>query len=102
MHDWIPSCREEMILAANRLAINRLLFHKDAKSEDINTVFLAAYPKLIELGYKFLITDQKSCRLVVIDTPAEGMPITNLKDIILQSRLYIRPINGDIEVMLVT
>ena len=102
LHDWVPSSREKMILAANGLGIKRLDFNKDATSEDIEAIIYAAYPKLIGLGYEFLITDRKSCTLVVIATPAEGMTITYLKDIVLQSKLYIRPLNGDVEVMVVT
>ena len=92
-----------MILAANGLGIKRLDFNKHATSEDIEAIIYAAYPKLIGLGYNLLTTDRKSCTLVVIATPpAEGMTITYLKDIVLQSKLYIRPLNGDVEVMVVT
>ena len=98
LHDSTPTSREKMLLASNGLGIKRLDFCRDAKSEEIDAVVLAAFPKLIGLGYEFLITDRKSSRLVVIATPAEGMTITYLKDIVLQSKLYIRPINGDVEV----
>ena len=76
LHDWVPSSRVKMILAANGLGIKRLDFNKDATSEDIEAIIYDAYPKLIGLGYEFLITDRKSCTLVVIATPAEGMTIT--------------------------
>ena len=85
-----------MLLATNGLGINRLDYCRDAKSEEIDTLIMAAFPKLIELGYEFLITDQKSSRLVLIATPAVGMTITYMKDIVLQSKLYIRPINGNV------
>ena len=87
-----PDPTEKMILAANSLGVKRLHFMHSAH---ISGVVLGAYPKLCGIGLDFLrpapAASKPRGKLMLIKEPKEGYAVPSLRDIIGQSKLYIRP-----------
>ena len=87
------SSAQKMELASVGLGLKNLTFHKMATNEEIEAVIYEAFPKLAGLDFEFLRTGSHQ-KLMVISRPAQGMTITYLRDIVQQSKMYIRPLQS--------
>ena len=96
----IPSPQEKMDLAELGLGLKRLAFDCNASQREIDSVIYDAFPQLSTRGYKLLRTASKRKNLVVIKTPPDGMTVLYLRDLLQQSKLFLRPTLEDIQVNL--
>ena len=98
-HDqtWPPSTEERMELARVGLGLKELQFGVEDGAEQIHQRFLSKYPLLEAAGGYTLLRCADSSRVLVdIETPESGLTIPYLKDIVRQ-KLYIRPLQCDLE-----
>ena len=96
----IPSPQEKMDLAELGLGLKRLAFDCNASQREIDSVIYDAFPQLSTRGYELLRTASKRKNLVVIKTPPDGMTVLYLRDLLQQSKLFLRPTLEDIQVNL--
>ena len=99
--DWIPSTEEKITLAAAGLGLKRLSFMQDGDDRHIKDVVYDAFPQLIGRGgFDILRPGEQSKTLMVVSPPPDGLTVPYLKDVVNQSKIYIRPSAEDIEVSL--
>ena len=96
----IPSPQEKIDLAELGLGLKRLAFDCNASQREIDSVIYDAFPQLSTRGYELLRTASKRKNLVVIKTPPDGMTVLYLRDLLQQSKLFVRPNLEDIQVNL--
>eukprot|EP00731_Ephydatia_muelleri_P036878 Em0344g1a len=96
-HDWVPSPQEKMDLALLGLGLKRLSFNINAGPQEISAVVYDSFPQLSGCGYEMLRTGTTRRKLVVIRTPPEGMTVPYLRDLVQQSKLFLRPTSEDIQ-----
>lgn len=96
----IPTPEEKMTLAAAGLGLKRLTFLQTGNDAHIRQVIQEAYPKLQESGQSFVLMRPSSSStrsLMIIKPPLNGYTIPYLRDVINQAKIYIRPMEKDIE-----
>ena len=99
--DWIPSTEEKITLAAAGLGLKRLSFVQDGDDRHIKDVVYDAFPQLIGRGgFDILRPGEQSKTLMVVSPPQDGLTVPYLKDVVNQSKIYVRPSADDIEVSL--
>lgn len=95
--DWIPSTEEKVQLAASGLSLKRLSFIQDGDENHIKDVIYEAFPQLMgQGGVDILRPGEQSRTLMLITPPPSGMTIPYLKDVLNQSKIYLRPSIEDI------
>ncbi len=93
---WPPTTEERMELA--RVGLGLIQFGVEDSAAQIHEMFLSKYPPLEAAGgYSLLRCSDSSRILVEIETPEGGLTIPYLKDIVRQAKLYIRPLQCDIQ-----
>ena len=74
-------------------------FLQDAESDEIKLEIMDSFPKLKNVGgYELLRMGARNRFLEVIPIPPGGYTVGYLKDVVQQAKVYIRPIQTDIEV----
>ena len=87
-----------MKLAQMGLGFQELKFELEGDSDHIHAVILQAYPALETCGgYSLLRLGSGSSSLVMIEPPCGGFIVRYLRDILKTAKLFIRPIQKDIE-----
>ena len=87
-----------MKLAQMGLGFQELKFELEGDSDHIHTIILQAYPALETCGgYSLLRLGSGSSSLVMIEPPRGGFTVRYLHDILKTAKLFIRPIQKDIE-----
>ena len=95
---WKPSSEEKIELARMGLGLSEVVFNSDGDAEHIHQVLLEKFPVLESCGgYTLLRLAENSHSMVEIEGPDSGMTVSYLKDILNQAKLYIRPLQRDIE-----
>ena len=75
------------------------MFFKDSDKDEIKYEILEKFPKLKDAGgYELLRVGGRSRLLEVIPIPPGGYTIDYLKDVVQQAKVYIRPIQANLEV----
>ena len=76
-------------------------FVQDGDDRHIKGVVYDAFPQLIGRGgFDILRPGEQSNTLMVVSPPPDGLTVPYLKDVVNQSKIYIRPSAEDIEVSL--
>lgn len=87
-----------MELARMGLGLAELVFDFNGDAEHIHSVLLYQFPQLKACGgYTLMRLKDNSYDLVEIEYPAKGLNVSYLKDILNQAKLYIRPLQRNIE-----
>ena len=89
---------EKMKLAQMGLGFKELKFDNEGDAFDIHSTLLSAYPHLKDCGgYCLMRLRSGSSELVTIESPKSGFTMKYLKDILKTAKLFIRPLQKDIE-----
>lgn len=72
--------------------MKKLSLALDDDSDDINYYVLEAFPKLKDAGRYELLRASSGRRLELIPTPPDGYTVAYLKNVVQQTKIYIRPI----------
>ena len=92
-----PSTEEKIELAQLNLGLRKLVFTAEGDANHIHDIIVEAFPILEECGgYTLMRVSENSRDLVAIEGPDGGVTVTFLKDILRQTKLYIRPLQCDI------
>ena len=92
-----PSTEEKIELVQLYLGLKKLVFSAEGNANHIHDVMCSSFPILEECGGYTLMCVSENCReLVAVEGPDGGVTVTFLKDILLQAKLYIRPLQCDI------
>ena len=76
----------------------KLVFPAEGDAAEVHDIILSNFPILSECGgYTLMRTADNSRSLVAVEGPDGGTTVPFLKDILRQARLYIRPLQSDIE-----
>ena len=93
-----PDTEEKVKLAQMGLGFQELKFELECDSDHIHVVLLQAYPALETCGgYSLLRLGSGLSSLVTIEPPRGGFTVRYLRDILKAAKLFIRPIQKDIE-----
>ena len=93
-----PDTLEKMELAKLGLGLKELSFDADSDAMHIHGVLLEAFKELAHCGgYTLLRLAANSTYLFEIEPPKGGMTVRYLRDIIKSAKLFIRPLQADIE-----
>ena len=88
-----------MKLAQMGLGFKELKFDMEGDAFEIHSTLIVAYPELEDCGgYSLLRLGSGSSELVTIDPPKGGLNVRYLRDILKTAKLFVRPIQKDIEV----
>lgn len=88
-----------MILAKAGLGLKELIFSNDGDALHIHHVIMEAFKGLEKAGgYTLLRLGTNSTKLLAIEPPKGGMNVRYLKDILKSAKLFIRPLQSDINV----
>ena len=80
------------------LGKKNLSFLEDADSDEIKLEIADKFPKLKESGgYELLRVGARNRKLEVIPIPPGGYTVQYLKDVVQQAKVYIRPIQADLD-----
>ena len=75
-----------------------LSFLEDADSDEIKLEIADKFPKLKGSGgYELLRVGARNRKLEVIPIPPGGYTVQYLKDVVQQAKVYIRPIQADLD-----
>ena len=95
--DTSPNTEEKIELAQLSLS-KKLVFPAEGDAAEVHDIILSNFPILSECGgYTLMRTADNSRSLVAVEGPDGGTTVPFLKDILRQARLYIRPLQSDIE-----
>ena len=93
-----PHTLEKMELAKLGLGLKDLSFSIDGDALHIHSVLLDAFKQLDDCGgYTLLRLATNSTSLIEIKPPKGGMTVRYLKDIVKSTKLFVRPLQTDIE-----
>ena len=93
-----PSAEEKMVLARDGLGLAEVTFDYDGNACHIHEVLVEKFPQLDSCGsYTLCRLSDNSVNLIEIEHPAKGLSVAYLKDILNQAKLYIRPLQCDIQ-----
>ena len=96
--EWKPNSEEKMQLARMGLGLSEIIFDCGGDADSIHRAILHKFPVLdICGGYSLLRLAENSHSLVEIVGPEGGLTVPYLKDILNQAKLYIRPLQKDIQ-----
>ena len=94
----VPNTEERMKLARMGLGLKELTLDVDGGPMHIHETIQAMFPQLeAGGGYSLLRLSESSRDLVEIESPEGGLTVPYLKDIVRQAKLYIRPLQCDIQ-----
>ena len=86
-----PDMQEKMILAKAGLGLKELTFDSDGDALHIHHVINDAFQPLLRLA-------NNSSTLLEIEPPKGGMNVKYLRDILKSAKLFIRPLQSDVNV----
>ena len=93
-----PDCTEKMELARIGLELKELSFDSDGDAIHIHSILLTAFKQLDACsGYTLLRLATNSTDLIEIQPPKGGMTVRYLKDIAKSAKLFVRPLQADID-----
>lgn len=93
-----PDCTEKMELARIGLGLKELSFDSDGDAIYIHSVLLTAFKQLDACGgYTLLRLATNSTDLIEIQPPKGGMTVRYLKDIVKSAKLFVRPLQTNID-----
>ena len=94
-----PNMEEKMILAKAGLGLKELIFSNDGDALHIHYVITEAFKELEKAGgYTLLHLATNSTTLLAIEPPKGGMNVRYLKDILKSAKLFVRPLQSDINI----
>ena len=94
-----PDMQEKMILAKAGLGLKELKFTSDGDALHIHYVITDAFKQLERAGgYTLLRLANNSTKLLEIEPPKAGMNVKYLKDILKSAKLFVRPLQEDINI----
>ena len=93
----VPDTTEKIALAKLGLTVKEVKFDLDGDIWHFDSILKEAFPELQFTGGYTLLRARTASSLVVIDPPKGGFNIRYLKDILQSARLYVRPLQNDIE-----
>ena len=79
------------------LGSREILFDLDGDELYLHEKLLSEFPILKGGGYTLLRTNTNSTTLLSIEWPQSGVTIKYLKEVLCSARLYVRPLQFDIE-----
>ena len=93
-----PDTEEKMKLAQMGLGFKEIKFDTDGGALHIHSAIISAYPELDFCGgYCLMRLGSGSSDLVTIEPPRGGLNVRYLRDILKSAKLFIRPLQRDIE-----
>ena len=93
-----PDTLEKMELAKLGLGLKELSYDIDGDALHIHSVLLDTFKQLDDCGgYTLLRLAANSTSLIEIKPPKGGMTVRYLKDIVKSAKLFVRPLQADIE-----
>ena len=93
-----PDTVKKMELAKVSLGLKELSFNADGDALHIHTIVTGAFKQLEDCdGYTLLRLASNSTQLIKIESPKRGLTVTYLKDIVKPAKLFVRPLQLDIE-----
>ena len=93
----VPGIKEKMVMARMGLGSREILFDLDGDELYLHEKLLSEFPILKGGGYTLLRTNTNSTTLLSIEWPQSGVTIKYLKEVLCSARLYVRPLQFDIE-----
>ena len=94
----VPNNDEKQQLLVAGLGEKKVTLQADSTSSDVVAALKETYPKLTDGGgYEFMYAKASSRQLSVIDKGENGYTIEFLKQFVGQGRVYIRPIQCDLD-----
>ena len=93
----IPDVQEKIALAKLGLTVKEVKFDINGDAWHFDAIIKEAFPELQSIGGYSLLRVGTANSLIVIDPPKGGFNIRYLKDIVQSARLYIRPLQNDIQ-----
>ena len=85
-------------MAKAGLGLKELSFNANGDALHIHTVLTGAFKQLEDCGgYTLLHLASNSTQLIEIESPKKGLTVTYLKDIVKSAKLFVRPLQIDIE-----
>ena len=97
-HDWIPTTNERKILTKAGLGEKKLHMPTDLNGNELIRFLYEAYPKLESAGGIEICRSSRGARKIErIDCPPEGYTQRNLALEAGQAKLYLRPIQHELD-----
>lgn len=94
----VPSIFTQRTLTECGLGEKKVLIPSDSLPSEVMDVITRYYPKLREAGgFEYMKADGPSKRLHLIPIPEGGFTAANLKNVAKQAKIYLRPIQCDLE-----
>ena len=94
----VPDTKERMLMAKLGLGCKEMSFDLEGDEVHLHQCLLAEFPVLEKTGgYSLFRPNTNSYDLITIEAPQGGMTIRYLKDILRSARLYIRPLQCNVE-----
>ena len=94
----VPNNDEKQQLLVGGLGEKKITLQADSTSSDVASALKETYPKLTDSGgYEFMYAKASSRQLSIIDEGENGYTIEFLKRFVGQGRVYIRPIQCDLD-----
>ena len=94
-----PDTEEKMKLAQMGLGFKELKFDTEGDAFHIHSTLLSAYPEIEDCGgYTLMRLGCGSNELVTIESPKDGLNVRYLRDILKSAKLFVRPLQRDIEI----
>ena len=91
----VPNSLEKMELQ-KRGHIQELTFELDGDEFHIDEILKDAFPEILQCG-GYVLMRQNGSDLIHLDPPNCVLTVKYLRDVLLRARLFIRPIQMDIE-----
>ncbi|XP_071844842.1 uncharacterized protein [Apostichopus japonicus] len=99
----VPSIFTQRTLTECGLGEKKVLIPSDSLPSEVMDVITRYYPKLREAGgFEYMKADGPSKRLHLIPIPEGGFTAANLKNVAKQAKIYLRPIQCDLELTTTT
>ena len=90
--------KERMLMAKLGLGCKEMSFNLEGDEAHLHQCLLAEFPVLEKTrGYSLFRQNTNSYDLIMIEAPQCGMTIRYLKDILRSARLYIRPLQCNVD-----
>ncbi|XP_071854831.1 uncharacterized protein [Apostichopus japonicus] len=99
----VPSIFTQRTLTECGLGEKKVLIPSDSLPSEVMDVITRYYPKLREAGgFEYMKADGPSKRLHLIPIPEGGFTAANFKNVAKQAKIYLRPIQCDLELTTTT
>ena len=93
-----PDTEEKMKLAQMGLGFKEIKFNTEGDSCHIHSTIVHAYPDLEFCGgYCLMRLGSGSSELVTVEPPRSGLNVRYLRDILKSAKLFVRPLQKDLE-----